>query len=98
MAIVTLSGQIGTNAREIGRVTADRLGIDYVDQEILVEAARDLGVPMESIVTHDERTEGLLATRWVDHGPLLRALVQSIADELYRRVSVALSPALPRGA
>lgn len=59
MAIVTLSGQIGTNAREIGRVTADRLGIDYVDQEILVEAARDLGVPMESIVTHDERTEGL---------------------------------------
>ena len=59
MAIVTLSGQIGTNAREVGRLTAGRLGIDYVDQEILVEAARDLGVPMESIVTHDERTEGL---------------------------------------
>ncbi len=59
MAIVTLSGQIGTNAREVGRLTADRLGIDYVDQEILVEAARDLGVPMESIVTHDERTESL---------------------------------------
>ena len=59
MAIVTLSGQIGTNAREVGRLAAERLGIDYVDQEILVEAARDLGVPMESIVTHDERTEGL---------------------------------------
>lgn len=59
MAIVTLSGQIGTNARAVGRLTAERLGIDYVDQEILVEAARDLGVPMESIVTHDERTESL---------------------------------------
>jgi cytidylate kinase len=59
MAIVTLSGQIGTNARDVGRLAAERLGIDYVDQEILVEAARDLGVPMESIVTHDERTEGL---------------------------------------
>ena len=59
MAIVTLSGQIGTNAREVGRLAAERLGIDYIDQEILVEAARDLGVPMESIVTHDERTEGL---------------------------------------
>ena len=50
MAIVTLSGQIGANARDIGRLVADRLAIDYVDQEILIEAARDLGVPMESIV------------------------------------------------
>ncbi len=59
MAIVTLSGQLGTNAREVGRLTAEHLGIDYVDQEILVEAARDLGVPMESIITHDERTASL---------------------------------------
>ena len=59
MAIVTLSGQIGANARDIGRLVADRLAIDYVDQEILIKAARDLGVPMESIVSHDERTETL---------------------------------------
>ena len=32
MAIVTLSGQIGTNARDVGRLAAERLGIDYVDQ------------------------------------------------------------------
>ncbi len=57
MAIVTLSGQIGANAREIGRLVASRLTIDYIDQEILIEAARELGVPMESIVSHDERTE-----------------------------------------
>jgi len=56
VAIVTLSGQIGAGAREVGRLAADRLDIDYVDQQILVEAARELGVPMESIVTHDERT------------------------------------------
>ncbi len=59
MAIVTLSGQIGANARDIGRLVARRLAIDYVDQEILIEAARELGVPMESIVSHDERTETL---------------------------------------
>ena len=59
MAIVTLSGQIGANARDIGRLVAERLAIDYVDQEILIDAARELGVPMESIVTHDERTETL---------------------------------------
>ena len=59
MAVVTISGQAGCGAREIGRVAADRLQIDYVDQEILVEAARALGVPVESVVSHDERTAGL---------------------------------------
>ena len=59
MAVVTISGQFGSGAREIGRLAADRLQIDYVDQEILVEAARALGVPVESVVSHDERTAGL---------------------------------------
>ena len=59
MAVVTISGQIGSAAREVGRATAQRLQIDYVDQEILVEAARELGVPMESVVSHDERTAGM---------------------------------------
>lgn len=59
MAVLTISGQIGSGAREIGRLTAERLQADYVDQEILVEAARTLGVPVESVVSHDERTAGL---------------------------------------
>lgn len=59
MSVITFSGQAGTGAREIGRLVADTLGIDYVDQEILVEAATELGVPMEAVVTHDERTAGL---------------------------------------
>jgi cytidylate kinase len=59
MAVLTISGQIGTGAREIGRLIADRLKIDYIDQEILVEAARELGVSMESVVSLDERTAGL---------------------------------------
>lgn len=59
MAVLTISGQAGAGAREIGRLIAERLEIDYVDQEILVEAARALGVPMESVVSLDERTAGL---------------------------------------
>ena len=59
MTVVTISGQAGSPAREVGRLTAARLNIDYVDQEILVEAARALGVPMESVVPHDERTASL---------------------------------------
>ena len=59
MSVLTISGQIGAGAREVGRLVADRLTFDYVDQEILVEAARTLGVPVESVVSHDERTAGL---------------------------------------
>ena len=59
MAVVSISGQIGSDAQNIGRLTARRLEIDYVDQEILVEAARALGVPVESVVSHDERTASL---------------------------------------
>lgn len=59
MAVITISGQIGTGAREIGRLAAEQLQIDYVDQQILVEAARALGVSMESIASLDERTASL---------------------------------------
>ena len=59
MTVVTISGQIGSGGREIGRLAAERLQIDYVDQEILVEAARALGVSMESVVSFDERTASL---------------------------------------
>lgn len=59
MAVLTISGQLGSGALEIGRLATERLQIDYVDQEILVEAARALGVPVESVVPHDERTAGL---------------------------------------
>lgn len=59
MPVLTISGQPGTGALEIGRLAAQQLRIDYVDQEILVEAARALGVPMESVVPFDERTAGL---------------------------------------
>lgn len=59
MPVLTISGQTGSGAHQIGRLTAEQLGIDYVDQEILVEAARELGVPVQAVVSHDERTAGL---------------------------------------
>ncbi len=55
MPVVTISGSYGSGAREVGRLVADRLGIDYVDRELLVDAARRLGVPVESMAQRDER-------------------------------------------
>ncbi len=59
MAVLTISGQAGSRAPEIGRLVAEQLHFDYVDREILVEAATALGVPMESVVPLDERTASL---------------------------------------
>ena len=59
MAVPTVWRQVGAGAFEIGRLAAQQLQIDYVDQEILVEAARELGVPVESVVSHDERTASI---------------------------------------
>ncbi|MEX1253440.1 MAG: cytidylate kinase-like family protein [Dehalococcoidia bacterium] len=75
MPIVTVSGQVGAGAREAGRLAAQQLGIDYVDQEILVQAASTLGVPMESVVPFDERT----ASRGERIASMLRRFFESSA-------------------
>ncbi len=59
MPVITAAGTMGSGIRDIARAAAARLGIDYVDQEILVEAARRLAVPYRDVESHDERTRGL---------------------------------------
>ncbi|HWO93522.1 MAG TPA: cytidylate kinase-like family protein [Dehalococcoidia bacterium] len=59
MTIVTVSGNVGTGARDVARMIADALGLDYVDQALLVDAARRLGVPVERVSQRDERTQSL---------------------------------------
>jgi cytidylate kinase len=55
MPVVTMSGTIASGAREIGRAVAALLEIDFVDQQLLVDAARRLGVPVNVMAEHDER-------------------------------------------
>ncbi len=59
MPVVTVSGNLGSGAREIAQAVAVRLGLDYVDQEIMVEAARRLGVSVSAVESHDERPSRL---------------------------------------
>ncbi len=55
MAVITISGNLGSYAREIGQLVAQELGFDYVDRAILTEAARALGVPERAIAGRDDR-------------------------------------------
>lgn len=42
MPIITIRGQLGSGAPEIGRLIAERLHLDYVDREIIAEVATRL--------------------------------------------------------
>jgi len=55
MAVVTFSGAMGSGAMEIASLAAGRLGLDYVDREILARAAQSLGVSVAAVEHHDER-------------------------------------------
>jgi cytidylate kinase len=57
MLVVTVSGTMGSGAREVARLVADILGIDYVDQEILIDAAQRLGVSARAVAQRDERCQ-----------------------------------------
>lgn len=55
MPVITVSGTLGSGAREIAQAVAEKLGLGYVDHEILVEAARQLGVSVAAVESRDER-------------------------------------------
>ena len=59
MTVVTMSSLYGAGARDVGRLVAERLGLQYVDQAVLVETARNLGVTFRRVVERDERIESL---------------------------------------
>jgi cytidylate kinase len=55
MPVITLTGRIASGAREIGPRVATLLDIDYVDQQLMVQAAQRCGVPVGAVAEHDER-------------------------------------------
>jgi cytidylate kinase len=62
MSIVTIRGQLGSGAPEIGKRVAERLHIDYVDKEIIAEVAALLKSP-QSKIEEKEMPAGTLAGR-----------------------------------
>ena len=42
--VITIGRQFGSGGREIGRLVAQKLQIDYYDKELLTEAAKSTGM------------------------------------------------------
>ena len=53
--VITIGRQLGSGGRQIGRLIADRLEIDYFDKEILDLAARESGFRSEIFEESDEK-------------------------------------------
>jgi cytidylate kinase len=79
MPIVTISGNTGSGATEIGRLVARSLGFDYVDREILTEAAHALGVSERAIAGRDDRSPP----------PHLRERLASFLQDFLERSAIA---------
>lgn len=53
-SIITISREFGSGGREIGKLLADSLNIDFYDKELLEIASRKSGICEELFVKHDE--------------------------------------------
>jgi cytidylate kinase len=49
MPVITIRGQLGSGAPEIGKLVAEKLRYDYVDREIVAEVAAQLGYSKRKI-------------------------------------------------
>jgi cytidylate kinase len=65
MPVITIRGQMGSGAPEIGKMVAERLHTDYVDREIISQVAARLSYPEEKI-EKQEMPPATLIDRIVD--------------------------------
>jgi len=58
--VVTIARQFGSGGSEIGRIVAQESELSYVDQEIIDEVAKRLGVNVQQAARQDEQTAGIV--------------------------------------
>lgn len=80
--IITIARQVGAGGAELGQRLAKRLGIAYLDREILRLAAEQVGVKADSIAEWDERVSSFWE-RWVD------SLAIGVPESMYTAMPVA---------
>ncbi len=53
MSVVTIRGQLGSGAPEIGKMVADKLNTDYVDREIIAKVAELLNTKTQDVIAKE---------------------------------------------
>jgi cytidylate kinase len=60
MSLITIRGQMGSGAPEIGKEVAERLGVNYVDREIIAEVAARLDRQEKDVLAKEMPPSSLL--------------------------------------
>ena len=60
--VIVIGRQFGSGGRTVGKLIANRLGIDYYDTEILSKAAESEGMNPEIFKRHEEKKPNILKT------------------------------------
>ena len=74
--VVTISRQFGSGGAEVGHIVAQESGLLYVDQSIIAEVAKRLGINEEQAARQDEQAVG-------EVGHILEALRSSSPFNLH---------------
>lgn len=66
--IISIGRQFGAGGRAVGRKLAEKLGIDYYDKELILEAAKDFGFAPEFFEKTDEQSASFSGNvlQWVE--------------------------------
>jgi len=84
MRVITISSEFGAGGPAVGRKLSERLGVDYVDKDLIHRIALDLDVPEEKVAEFDEarhnRLRGALSTVF-DFEALRRSAKVAASDE-----------------
>ncbi len=75
MPVVTIRGPLGSGAPEIGKKTAERLGVDYVDREVMAKVAARLDRQEEDVKEKEMPSSSLF-------GRIARALERGYSSEI----------------
>lgn len=58
--VITIGREYGSGGRFIGRLVAEKLGIPFYDNELLIEAAKESGLSPSIFESYDEKQDGFL--------------------------------------
>ena len=93
--VFTIGRQFGSGGREIGKALAKRLGLQYYDAELLVEAAEISGLLEETISQFDEKAP---AGKWQSYVfTPFHSCVSSLDSKIFQAQAEAIERAGAKG-
>lgn len=86
--VITVGRRMGSGGRALGRLLADKLGIDFYDRELLLEVSKKSGLCPQMFERNDERRPHFISGLFsfnMGMGPVATMTTSSISDDaLYK--------------